>query len=48
MITGDDLGPNIMVSANSVVTKGFPEGNVLLVGVPATVKKEAPAWYEYQ
>lgn len=48
VITGDDLGPNIMVSANSVVAKGVPEGNVLLVGAPATVKKEAPAWYEYQ
>lgn len=48
VITGDDLGPNIMVSANSVVTKGYSDGNGLLVGAPATVKKEVPAWYEYQ
>lgn len=37
-----------MVSANSVVTKGYSQGNVLLVGAPAIIKKTIPSWYEYQ
>lgn len=48
VITGDDLGPNIMVSANSVVIKGCIDGNALLVGAPAYRKKTIPVWFEYQ
>lgn len=39
------LGNHIVVAANSVVTKSFPEGNVLLVGMPATKKIELSDWY---
>lgn len=46
--TGENLSDNIMVSANSVVTKGYSQGNVLLVGAPAIIKKTIPSWYEYQ
>ena len=34
-----------MIAANSVVTKSCKEDNVLLVGVPATIKKRQDAWY---
>ena len=37
-----------MVAANSVVTKEYPHGNCLLMGVPVMVKKPIAAWYEYQ
>lgn len=46
--TSENLSDNIMVSANSVVTKGCSQGNVLLVGAPAAAKKTIPSWYEYQ
>ena len=39
------LGDNITVAANSVVTKSFPEGDVLLAGVPAIVLKPSEPWY---
>lgn len=39
------LGDNITVAANSVVTKSFPDGNVLLAGMPATVLKPAEPWF---
>lgn len=39
------LGNNITVAANSVVTKSFPEDNVLLAGMPANVIKSAEPWY---
>ena len=42
---GEMLGDHIVVAANSVVTKSFPEGNVLLVGMPATKKTELSDWY---
>lgn len=42
---GEVLGDNVVVAANSVVTRSFPDGNVLLVGMPATVKKSRPEWY---
>ncbi|MCF2658964.1 hypothetical protein JQM83_07200 [Parabacteroides distasonis] len=42
---GDILGDHTVVAANSVVTKSFPEGNVLLVGMPASAKSELPDWY---
>ena len=34
------LGDHIVVAANSVVTKSFPEGKVLLVGMPAVKKAD--------
>ena len=48
VITGEDIGDNVMVSANSVVIKGCIGGNALLVGAPAYRKKTIPAWFEYQ
>lgn len=39
------LGNNITVAANSVVTKSFPEDNVLLAGMPAKIIKSAEPWY---
>lgn len=39
------LGDNVTIGANSVVNKSFPQGNVLLVGIPAEIKKESTAWY---
>lgn len=40
------LGDNVTVSANTLVNKSFGS-NLLLVGSPASVKKENyPAWYE--
>lgn len=32
------LGDNVIIGANSVVTKSFPEGNCTLMGIPAKVK----------
>ena len=42
------LGDNVTVAANSVVTKSFPEGNVLLTGAPASIRKPEVAWYLIQ
>lgn len=42
---GEVLGDHITVAANSVVTKSFPEGNALLVGIPAFKKKGYQDWY---
>lgn len=39
------LGDPTVIAANSVVTKSFPDGNVLLVGMPASEKVEFPDWY---
>lgn len=39
------LGDNVTVGANSVVNKSFPDGNVLLVGIPAIMKQSAQPWY---
>ncbi len=39
------LGDNITVAANSVVTKSFPDGNILLAGMPATELKSSEPWY---
>lgn len=41
---GDILGDHIVVAANSVVTKSFPEGNALLVGMPAIKKTDLFDW----
>lgn len=42
---GEVLGDHIVVAANSVVTKSFPEGNALLVGMPAVKKADRPDYY---
>ena len=42
---GEVLGDHITVAANSVVTMSFPDGNALLVGMPAFKKKGYPDWY---
>tara|TARA_R110002072_G_scaffold255129_2_gene413858 strand:- start:11763 stop:12290 length:528 start_codon:yes stop_codon:yes gene_type:complete len=34
------LGPNTVVGANSVVTKSFTDGNVIIAGAPARIIKE--------
>lgn len=39
------LGDNVTLAANSVCTKSFEEGNVLLAGIPAIKKSESEAWY---
>ena len=39
------LGDNVSVGANSLVNKSFPEGNCLLVGAPAVIKRPEGAWY---
>lgn len=45
-ITGTiDLGDNVTVGANTLVNKTFKEGNALLVGIPATLKKSRMPWY---
>ena len=41
---GEVLGDNVVVAANSVVTKSF-EGNALLVGMPAGKKSDLTDWY---
>ena len=40
-----NLGNNISIGANSVVTKSFKENNLLLVGIPASIKGSSSAWY---
>ena len=42
---GEMLGDHIVVAANSVVTKSFPESNALLVGMPAVKKTGWADWY---
>lgn len=42
---GEVLGDHITVAANSVVTSSFPDGNALLVGMPAFEKKGYTDWY---
>jgi acetyltransferase-like isoleucine patch superfamily enzyme len=39
ILSGVTLGNNTIVGANSVVTKSFPEGKVILAGVPAKIIK---------
>lgn len=40
-----NLGNNISVAANSVVTKSFMENNLLLAGVPAQIKTKSEPWF---
>ena len=44
--TGKQLGNNVTIAANSVITKSFTTNNVLLAGMPATIKCERKPWYE--
>jgi len=37
VLAGVNLGPRTIVGSGAVVTRSYPEGNVLLVGVPAKV-----------
>lgn len=39
------IGDNVTLSANSLLNKSFPEGNVLLVGSPAISKIARTAWW---
>lgn len=45
LTTIEQLGNNVMIAANSVVTKSCDEDGVLLVGMPAGIKKRQGAWY---
>lgn len=40
ILPGVELGDNTIVAAGAVVTKSFPQGNIILAGVPAKVIKE--------
>lgn len=40
------LGRGVSVAAQSLVNQSCSQDNVLLAGVPATVKKSTPIWYE--
>lgn len=42
---GEILGDHIVIAANSVVTKSFPDRNALLVGMPAVKKANRSDWY---
>ena len=39
---GEVLGGHIVVAANLVVTKSFPKGNALFIGMPAVKKADRP------
>jgi acetyltransferase-like isoleucine patch superfamily enzyme len=39
ILPGVTLGPNTIVGANAVVTESFPDGHILLVGIPAVKVK---------
>ena len=41
-----ELGDNVTIAANSIVTKSFADDNILLTGMPAYVKKQRKPWYE--
>lgn len=46
LTTMERLGNNVTIAANSVVTKSCDKSNVLLVGMPAVIKKNQISWYE--
>lgn len=48
VICGDvKIGNNVWIGANSVVTKSFPENNILIAGVPAKIiAKRNTSWIE--
>lgn len=37
VLAGVNLGPRTIVGSGAVVTRSYPEGNVVLVGVPASI-----------
>lgn len=39
---GIELGDNVKIAANSVITKSFAESNIVLAGSPGVVKKMSP------
>ena len=45
LTTVNQLGNNVTIAANSVVTKSCHEDNVMLAGMPAQIKKKQDAWY---
>lgn len=45
LTTVEHLGNNVIVAANTVVTKSWNEDNILLVGMPAVIKKNTKEWY---
>ena len=44
LLPGVQLGSHVVVAAGSVVTKSFPEDNVILAGIPAKIVKHLPAY----
>ena len=46
--TSSDLGDGVTIAANTVVTKGFPDGYALLAGMPAEKKSDRKIWYEQE
>lgn len=39
------LGDNVQIGCNSVVNKTFTDDDILLVGMPAVIKKNVTPWY---
>ena len=46
ILPGVELGEHTVVAAGAVVSKSFPEGDLLIGGVPAKVIKELPPYKE--
>jgi len=46
ILPGVELGEHTIVAAGAVVSKSFPQGNVLIGGIPAKVIKELPPYRE--
>lgn len=42
------IGNNVRVGANSVIRDSFPEGNLIVAGIPANRKKYSIPWYEIE
>jgi acetyltransferase-like isoleucine patch superfamily enzyme len=42
ILPGIELGDRTVVGANSVVTKSFPDGNVVIAGTPAKIIRNLP------